>query len=239
MIGMALLEIEKVSVFYGEMRVLKDVSLHVEEGEVICVVGANGAGKSTLINTISGILKPRSGRIKFGGEEITHLEPYQIVEKGIIQVPEGRRLFLNMTVEENLLLGSYTPRSRKKRKENLEKVFDLLPRLAERKKQIARTMSGGEQQMLAIGRAMMADPRLIMFDEPSLGLAPKVVDHVLEIIKSIAAQGVTVLLVEQNVHHALELSTRGYVLENGTIVLSGTAHELLNNPHVKTAYLGL
>ncbi|WP_035106404.1 ABC transporter ATP-binding protein [Desulfovirgula thermocuniculi] len=236
---MALLEIEKISVFYGEMCVLRDVSLQVERGEVICVVGANGAGKSTLINTISGVLKPRSGKIIFNGEEITHLEPYQIVEKGIIQVPEGRRLFLNMTVEENLLLGSYTPRSRKKRKENLEKIFTLLPRLAERRKQIARTMSGGEQQMLAIGRAMMADPQLIMFDEPSLGLAPKVVDHVLELIKNIAAQGVTVLLVEQNVHHALELSTRGYVLENGTVVLSGTAHELLNNPHVKTAYLGL
>ncbi|MDK2888219.1 amino acid/amide ABC transporter ATP-binding protein 2, HAAT family (TC 3.A.1.4.-) [Desulfofundulus australicus DSM 11792] len=236
---MALLEIDNISVYYGEMCVLRDVSAQIDSGEIICVVGANGAGKSTLINTISGLLKPKTGKILFNGEVISKLEPYQIVEKGVIQVPEGRRLFPNMSVEENLLIGSYTPTSRKKRKENMEKVFTLLPRLAERRKQIARTMSGGEQQMLAIGRALMADPKLLMLDEPSLGLAPKMVSHVLELIQNIAAQGVTILLVEQNVYHALKLCNRGYVLENGSITLMGTAEELLNNPHVKKAYLGL
>jgi len=236
---MALLEIENISVYYGEMCALRDVSAHIEMGEVICVVGANGAGKSTLINAISGILKLKTGRIVFDGEEISRLEAYQVVEKGVVQVPEGRRLFPNMTVEENLLVGSYTPGARKNRKENLEKVVELLPRLAERKKQIARTLSGGEQQMLAIGRALMSEPKLLMFDEPSLGLAPKMVDSVLDLIQSIAAQGVTVLLVEQNVQHALELCNRGYVLENGTVGLTGTAKDLLNNPRIKKAYLGL
>jgi branched-chain amino acid transport system ATP-binding protein len=175
----------------------------------------------------------------FQGEEISRMEAHRIVERGVVQVPEGRRLFPNMTVEENLLIGSYTPGSRKNRKLNMEKVFELLPRLAERKKQVARTMSGGEQQMLAIGRALMSEPKLLMFDEPSLGLAPKMVDQVLYLIQSIAARGVTVLLVEQNVQHALELCNRGYVLENGTVGLTGTAGELLNNPHIKKAYLGL
>lgn len=236
---MALLKIENISVFYGEMCALRDVSACVEEGEIVSVVGANGAGKSTLINTISGILKPRAGTIRFNGAEISRLEAYQVVERGVIQVPEGRRLFPNMTVEENLLLGSYSPSSRKNRKANLDKVFELLPRLAERKKQIARTMSGGEQQMLAIGRALMSEPKLLMFDEPSLGLAPKLVTQVLELIQSIASQGVTVLLVEQNVQNALELCNRGYVLENGTVGLTGSAVELLKNPHIKKAYLGL
>ncbi|TEB08413.1 High-affinity branched-chain amino acid transport ATP-binding protein LivF [Pelotomaculum schinkii] len=236
---MALLTIEKISVFYGEMCALRDVSASVEEGEIVSIVGANGAGKSTLINTISGILKPKTGSISFAGEEISRLEAHQVVERGVIQVPEGRRLFPNMSVEENLLLGSYAPATRKNRAANLDKVFDLLPRLAERKKQIARTMSGGEQQMLAIGRALMSEPKLLMFDEPSLGLAPKLVTQVLELIQSIAAQGVTVLLVEQNVQNALELCHRGYVLENGTVGLTGPASELLNNPHIKKAYLGL
>jgi branched-chain amino acid transport system ATP-binding protein len=236
---MALLKIEEISVFYGEMCALRNVSASVEEGEIVSIVGANGAGKSTLINTISGILKPKTGTISFDGVEISRLEAHQVVEKGVIQVPEGRRLFPNMTVEENLLLGSYTPATRKNRQANLDKVFDLLPRLAERKKQIARTMSGGEQQMLAIGRALMSEPKLLMFDEPSLGLAPKLVTQVLELIQSIAARGVTVLLVEQNVQNALELCHRGYVLENGTVGLTGPASELLNNPHIKKAYLGL
>jgi len=236
---MALLEIENIDVYYGEMSALRNVSVQVEAGEIISIVGANGAGKSTLINTISGILKPKTGKIIFNGEDITRLQAHQVVEKGIVQVPEGRRLFPNMTVEENLLIGSYIPSSRKNRKKNMERVFELLPRLAERKKQVARTMSGGEQQMLAIGRALMSEPKLLMFDEPSLGLAPKLVTQMLDLIKNIAAQGVTALLVEQNVHHALELSNRGYVLENGTIGLAGTAEELLNNPHIKRAYLGL
>lgn len=236
---MALLEIENIDVYYGEMSALRNVSVQVEAGEIISIVGANGAGKSTLINTISGVLKPKTGKIIFNGEDITRLQAHQVVEKGIVQVPEGRRLFPNMTVEENLLIGSYIPSSRKNRKKNMERVFELLPRLAERKKQVARTMSGGEQQMLAIGRALMSEPKLLMFDEPSLGLAPKLVTQMLDLIKNIAAQGVTALLVEQNVHHALELSNRGYVLENGTIGLAGTAEELLNNPHIKRAYLGL
>jgi branched-chain amino acid transport system ATP-binding protein len=236
---MALLKIDQISVFYGEMCALRDVSASVEEGEIVSIVGANGAGKSTLINTLSGILKPKTGTITFAGEEISRLEAHQVVDRGVIQVPEGRRLFPNMTVEENLLLGSYSPATRKNRKENLDKIFGMLPRLAERKKQIARTMSGGEQQMLAIGRALMSEPKLLMFDEPSLGLAPKLVTQVLELIQSIAAQGVTVLLVEQNVQNALELCHRGYVLENGTVGLTGQASELLNNPHIKKAYLGL
>lgn len=218
---------------------MRDVSASVEEGEIVSIVGANGAGKSTLINTISGILKPKTGTIHFNGVEISRLEAHQVVEQGVIQVPEGRRLFPNMSVEENLLLGSYSPATRKNRKQNLDKIFSLLPRLAERKKQIARTMSGGEQQMLAIGRALMSEPKLLMFDEPSLGLAPKLVTQVLELIQSIASQGVTVLLVEQNVQNALELCHRGYVLENGTVGLTGPASELLNNPHIKKAYLGL
>ncbi len=236
---MALLGIENIGVYYGEMMALREVSAEVEAGEIVSVVGANGAGKSTLINTISGILRPRTGAIRFNGEEISRLEAHQVVERGVVQVPEGRRLFPNMSVEENLYIGSYLPGSRAHRKENLEKVFDLLPRLAERKKQVARNMSGGEQQMLAIGRALMSEPKLLMFDEPSLGLAPKMVDTVLDLIRNIASQGVTVILVEQNIQHALELSNRGYVLENGTVSLTGKSSDLLDNPHVKKAYLGL
>jgi branched-chain amino acid transport system ATP-binding protein len=236
---MPLLEIDNITVFYGEMMALRNVSAAVDPGEIVSVVGANGAGKSTLINTVSGILHPATGVIRFDGVEISGLEAYQVVEKRVIQVPEGRRLFPNMSVEENLLLGSYIPSSRVHRKENMAKVFELLPRLAERKTQVARNLSGGEQQMLAIGRALMAEPKLLMFDEPSLGLAPKLVDTVLDLIRNIALQGVTVILVEQNIQHALELSNRGYVLENGTVSLMGPSAELLDNPHVKRAYLGL
>jgi branched-chain amino acid transport system ATP-binding protein len=236
---MALLKIDNISVYYGEMCALRRVSLEINKGEIISVLGANGAGKSTLMNTISGVIRPKSGEIWFNENNITKLQAYQIVEKGLIQVPEGRRIFPLMSVRENLLIGSYTLNSRKNRKENLEKVYKLLPRLAERENQIARTLSGGEQQMLAIGRALMGEPILLMFDEPSLGLAPKLVSQILDLITSISNQGITVLLVEQNVQHALKLCTRGYVLENGSVAITGSSEELLNNPHIKKAYLGL
>lgn len=237
---MPLLEVKNLVSGYGDVVVLRDVSLSVEEGEIVSLVGANGAGKTTFLNTVSGIVTPRSGEIWFQGKKrIDNLPPHKIVELGIVQVPEGRKLFPYMTVTENLLLGSVLPRSRAKRKQNLEKVFSLLPKLAERKDQIAYTLSGGEQQMLAIGRALMAEPRLLLFDEPSLGLAPVIVSALFKFIKEINEQGITVLLVEQNVKQSLLVSNRTYVLENGKIVLSGLAKELIDNSYVKEAYLGL
>lgn len=236
---MELLRVEGLTAGYGDVVVLREVSLHVEEGEVVSIVGANGAGKTTLLNTMSRLLAAKSGEIWFLGQRIDALPAHKVVELGIVQVPEGRRLFPLMTVWENLMMGAALPRGRRERRESLERVFDLLPRLAERKQQIARTLSGGEQQMLAIGRALMAKPRLLMLDEPSLGLSPLFVSLVFDLIARISKQGTTVLLVEQNVRHALELSDRGYVLENGEMTLSGTGRELMGNPHVKKAYLGL
>lgn len=219
--------------------VLNDVSFSVEEGEVVSIVGANGAGKTTLLNTISGIIPVQRGEIWFDEVRIDSLPPYKITELGIVQVPEGRRIFPFLTVYENLLVGSSMPRAIRKRKKNLEYVFELLPKLAERKSQIGRTLSGGEQQMLAIGRALMAMPRILMLDEPSLGLSPLLVRTVFEIIEKISSQGTTILLVEQNVKQALRLSKRAYVLENGRISLQGPADEISNHPYVKKAYLGL
>lgn len=236
---MKILTIKEVNSGYGDVLVLKNVSLSVEEGEVVSIVGANGAGKTTLMNTISGLIQPGSGEIWLGEQRIDQLEPHQITELGVVQVPEGRRIFPFLTVYENLLIGSSMPRARKERSANLEYVFNLLPRLAERKEQIGKTLSGGEQQMLAIGRALMAMPRILMLDEPSLGLSPLLVQTVFEIIARISEQGITVLLVEQNVKQALRLSKRGYVLENGMVSLEGTSSDLLDNPHVKKAYLGL
>ena len=231
---MTMLKIKEVNSGYGDVTVLKDISLSIEESEVISIVGANGAGKTTLLNTVSGIITPNSGEIWFDNQRIDRLPPHKITELGIVQVPEGRRLFPLMTVYENLLIGASLPRSRSKVKENLEYVFELLPRLEERKDQIGRTLSGGEQQMVAIGRALMAMPRLLMLDEPSMLAAT-----VFETIAKISEQNITVLLVEQNVKKALGLSKRGYVLENGFITLEGSSSELLNNPHIKKAYLGL
>ncbi|CFY02395.1 ABC transporter-like [Syntrophomonas zehnderi OL-4] len=236
---MKMLTVKGIDSGYGDITVLKDITLSIEEGEVISIVGANGAGKTTLLNTISGIIRPKSGEIWLDNQRIDKLPAHKITELGIVQVPEGRRIFPLMTVYENLLIGSSLPRAKSKREENLEYVFDLLPRLAERKDQVGRTMSGGEQQMLAIGRALMAMPRLLMLDEPSMGLSPLLVNTVFDVISKIGEQNITVLLVEQNVKKAMRLSQRSYVLENGYFSMEGSSEELLNNPHIKKAYLGL
>lgn len=234
-----MLEVENISVFYGDVQVLWDVSFKVEDGQIIAIIGPNGAGKTTTLKTISGLLPPRSGSIKFLGERINGVPPYQIVEAGISQVPEGRRLFPYMTVLENLKLGAYTRGAREKMDETLEWVYDLFPTLKERKNQLAGTLSGGEQQMLAVARGLMSRPKLLMFDEPSLGLAPKLVLKVFEAINQIKQMGVTMLLVEQNVHHALKLANYAYVLETGRIFLHGKGNDLVNNEYVKRAYLGM
>ncbi len=232
-----MLKVKALDAFYGEVQVLKRVDLEVAEGEVVSVVGANGAGKTTLINALSGTIE-RSGSIQFADRSIGHLPPHAIAEAGLVQVPEGRRLFRFMTVRENLELGAYAPRARSKMAVNLERVFSLMPRLAERSGQIAGSLSGGEQQMCAIGRALMAMPRAIMFDEPTLGLAPIMVEMVFKLLQNIKADGLTILLVEQNVKHALAISDRAYVIENGRVVLDGRAADLMHDPQLKEAYLG-
>ena len=234
----ALLEVASIVAAYGQVRALWDVSLDVSEGEVVTLLGANGAGKTTTMRVLSGLLRPRSGSVSFAGQSIHRLPPPRIVQAGLVQIPEGRRLWPRMTVMENLELGAYPPHLRARRHETLEWVFSLFPRLRERRTQLAGTLSGGEQQMLAIGRGLMSRPRLLMLDEPSLGLAPILVGEVFKIIREINARGVTVLLVEQNVHQALEISHRGYVLETGRIVRSGSARDLLEDPEIKRAYLG-
>ncbi len=236
---MALLEIRDIDVFYGDVQVVFDLSLTVEEGEVVSIIGGNGAGKSTLLKTISGLMNPAGGRILFEGNPIHALAPEAVVERGIVQVPEGRRLFTLMSVQDNLIVGAYNPRAGRSREKTLEEVYTLFPRLKERTAQMAMTLSGGEQQMVAIGRGLMAKPKLLMLDEPSLGLAPILIKSIFETIRHIAEQGTTVLLVEQDVKHSLSLSNRGYVLEHGRAVMEGAGRELLENPHVKTAYLGL
>jgi branched-chain amino acid transport system ATP-binding protein len=232
------LRIDGLSAGYGDVRVLHDLSLEVQEGEVVALVGANGAGKTTTMRTISGLLRPAAGQIRFLDQRIDRLSPARIVELGVVQVPEGRKVFPSMTVRENLELGSYR-RARSSRAESLERVFGMFPILHERQAQAAGTLSGGEQQMLAVGRALMARPRLIMLDEPSLGLAPRIVFEIFETIRAIRAEGLTVLLVEQNVQQSLRLADRGYVLENGSVALSGTGPELLASEHTRRAYLGI
>jgi len=234
-----LLNVEGVDFYYGDVQILNDISFEILEKEIVALVGTNGAGKSTMINVISGIHYPRKGRILFRGEEIHRKTSHSIVERGIIQVPEGRRVFPSLTVLENLELGAFLPKPKKMRKSVLSEVYALFPILSDRKNQAAGTLSGGEQQMLAIGRALMSLPSLLMLDEPSLGLAPLIVANIFEVIFKVHEQGSTVLLVEQNVEHTLEIASRGYVLENGSIVLEGTGRELLSNPHVKEAYLGI
>lgn len=236
---MALLEIKNINCFYGDVQVIYNVSLHINEGEVISLIGGNGAGKSTMIRTISGLMKPRSGEIFFQGQPIQTLRPEKIVEMGIIQVPEGRKLFSFMTVRENLDVGAHNPRAYPHRTETLKEVHRLLPRLEERESQQAVTLSGGEQQMVAIGRGIMAMPKILMMDEPSLGLAPVLIKEIFTTIRKIADQGTTVLLVEQDVRHSLSLSDRGYVMEHGSIVMEGTGKELLDNPKIREAYLGI
>ncbi|BCJ86020.1 ABC transporter ATP-binding protein [Effusibacillus dendaii] len=234
-----LLQVEHLDVFYGDVQAIWDMSFHVNQGEIVTLVGANGAGKTTLLKTLSGLLQPRGGTITFDGVVTSSKKPHDIVAEGIVHIPEGRQLWSNMSVIENLELGAYGKEARKHSKETLDWVMQLFPRLQERRHQKAGTMSGGEQQMCAIGRGLMSRPKLLMLDEPSLGLAPKLVGEVFEIIQQIAKQGVTILLVEQNIHHALQISDRGYVLETGRIILDGTGKELLANEHVKEAYLGI
>lgn len=233
-----MLEVKRIGVFYGEVQVLWEISLKVGEGEIVSIVGSNAAGKTTTLNTISGILRPTSGEIFFEGVRLDLETPDRIVERGLVQIPEGRRLFPEMTVLENLEIGTYPQRAREKRDQTLKKILDLFPILSDRKKQLANSLSGGEQQMLAIGRGLMAQPRLLMLDEPSLGLAPLIVKKTFEIIKDIRSQGTTILLVEQNVVHSLQIADRGYVLENGRIVLENTGEALLEDKNLKKAYLG-
>ena len=233
-----MLVVDQLSVNYQAIKALHDVSFRVEEGEIVALIGANGAGKSTTLNAISGLVPPQSGTVSFLGETISGRPPHEIVHRGICQVPEGRRVFATMTVRENLEMGAYTRPDRKGIAASMDEVFQRFPRLAERQKQSAKTLSGGEQQMLAMGRALMARPRLLLLDEPSMGLAPMLVEQIFAIIQEINQSGTTILLVEQNAGMALAIAHRAYVLETGSVVLAGTARELADNPEVRKAYLG-
>lgn len=235
-----MLRVDGIDVYYGDVQVLKGITLDVQDKELVVVIGANGAGKTTLIKTISGLLKPRRGKIYFDGKCLSDMPGHQIVAQGVVQVPEGRLLFPEMTVLENLQMGAFQEKDKAKYLEHLEMVYQMFPRLKEREKQLAGTLSGGEQQMVAIGRALMSSPKMIMFDEPSLGLSPKLVqatfDEVVRINKEL---GITVLLVEQNVQHSCQISDRAFVIENGEVVLYGCGPDMLQNEHVRRAYLGL
>ncbi len=234
-----MLRVEQLSFAYGDLRVLWDVDLEVKEGEVVSVLGANGAGKSTLLRNVSRLLRPGAGRLEFEGADLLRMRAHEVVGLGIVHVPEGRRIFPELTVIENLRMGSYLRAARRVRARNLDRAFSLFPRLAERRSQLGETLSGGEQQMLAIARGLMANPRLLLLDEPSLGLSPLLSRSIFEVIGTINQQGTTVLLVEQNVYQSLRVSSRAYVLETGRVVLTGAGQELLANAHVKKAYLGI
>jgi len=234
-----LLRVEAIEVTYGKIQALWGITFEIPPGEIVAVVGANGAGKTTTLKTLSGLLRPQSGRIVLDGHRLDALSPAEIVGRGVVHVPEGRKLFPEMTVLDNLLVGGYPPAARARRPQRLEEVFTIFPRLAERRRQLAGTLSGGEQQMVAIGRGLMAGPRILMLDEPSLGLAPIMVQEMFHVIAEINRTGVTVLLVEQNTEHALALAHRGFVLESGRVALSGTGRELLESAQVREAYLGL
>ncbi len=234
-----MLDVKKINTFYGKVQVLWDVSLKVVKKEIVAFIGANGAGKTTLINTISGLLRPASGTIKFLGKSIGGLAPHSIVERGICHIPEGRRLFPDMSVHENLEMGAYLPRAWKQKEETLEHVYQLFPILKERGGQLARTLSGGEQQMLAMGRGLMSRPKLCIIDEPSNGLSPLLVKEIFDIIEGLRKQDIAILLIEQNVRQTLELADRAYVLENGRVILSGEGKKLLKKELIKKAYLGL
>ena len=231
-----MLKIDDIHVYYGAIHAIKGVSFEVNEGEIVALIGANGAGKSTILKTVSGLMHPRSGNIEFCGESIAHTEAYKLLRHGLAHVPEGRRIFLQMSVQENLEMGAYI--NKEVSKDDLEMVFNLFPRLKERRKQIAGTLSGGEQQMLAMSRALMSHPKLMMLDEPSMGLAPILVDQIFEIIKELHKSGTTILLVEQNARKALQIADRAYVLETGNITLTGTGKELAQSDEVRKAYLG-
>jgi branched-chain amino acid transport system ATP-binding protein len=234
-----LLVVKNINAGYGKIQVLWDVCLTINEGEILALVGANGAGKTTLLHVISGILKPTSGTVTFRGQRIDGMPPNQIVELGISHIPEGRKLFTEMSIQENLEMGAYSKRAWKKKNETLQEVYKIFPRLKERSRQLARTLSGGEQQMLAMGRGLMSLPELCIIDEPSNGLAPKLVAEVFQIIKSLRGQGKTILIIEQNVRQTLEIADRAVVLENGRIALEGTCQELIKSDHVRKAYMGL
>ena len=233
------LEVRSIAAAYGDVQALWDVGLSVDEGKISTLLGSNGAGKTTTLRVISGLLHALEGEVLLHGQRITGLSAHEIVDRGVIQVPEGRHLWPNMTVEDNLLLGAYSPRARSAQAASLRTVYELFPRLAERKAQLAGTLSGGEQQMAAIGRGLMGKPEVLMLDEPSLGLAPILVDEVFRVLKDIVERGVTVLLVEQNVHRALEVASTASVIENGRVVLSKSAREMADDPNVRSAYLGL
>jgi len=234
-----LLEIENLSAAYDMVQILYDVNFKVEEKEILSIIGPNGAGKTTLVKTIMGLIHPKNGSIKFNGENIEKLPTYEIVKKGMTMIPEGREIFPRMTIQENLLLGAYTIKDRTKANATKEQVYSIFPVLKKKEKALAQTLSGGEQQMLVICRSLMSNPKLLILDEPSLGLAPMIVEKVLDTIRTINDEGVTVLLVEQNIHDSLGVADRGYVLEDGRIVLEGKSRELLSNSHIKEVYLGL
>jgi branched-chain amino acid transport system ATP-binding protein len=234
-----MLDIENVSASYGMVQILRDISFQVKEKEIVSIIGPNGAGKTTLVKTISGLLHPRTGAIRFRGENIEKLPPYEIVKKGITLIPEGREIFPRMTVEENLKLGAYTANGKRTVTEAKERVYQIFPVLKKKEKALAQTLSGGEQQMLVIGRSLMSNPDLLILDEPSLGLAPLLVEKVLDTVRKINEEGVTILLVEQNIRDSLDIADRGYVLEQGKIILEGQSRELLCNNHIKQVYMGL
>ena len=235
-----ILKVEDINVYYGSIHAIKGISFEVHEGEIVTLIGANGAGKSTTLNTISRLLNPRTGSVSFLGQNLAKVPPHKVVERGLAQVPEGRRVFLQMTTQENLEMGAYTQTARGAASlaQDLEMVYEFFPRLKERRRQVAGTLSGGEQQMLAMGRALMSHPKLLMLDEPSMGLAPILVEQIFEIIADLHKKGSTILLVEQNAQMALSIASRGYVLETGKVVTTGTGEELLASPAIKKAYLG-
>ncbi len=236
---MAILEVDHVHTYYGHIHALKGISFTVERGEIVTLIGANGAGKTTTLRTISGVLRPRQGHVRLEGEELSVYPPHEIVARGVVQVPEGRRIFGRLTVTENLEMGAFTLKDRAEIARRMDFVFTIFPRLKERRHQLGGTLSGGEQQMLAIGRALMTQPRILLMDEPSMGLAPVLVESIYEVIRQLNQQGTTILLVEQNAAMALSVARRGYVLETGRIVLEGSAQELAANPQVQAAYLGV
>jgi branched-chain amino acid transport system ATP-binding protein len=235
---MPMLEVQNINSYYGKIHALKDVSISIEKGEVVTIIGANGAGKSTMLRTTSGLLKPRTGSIRLEGEDLTQLRPHEIVMKGVVQVPEGRRVFGRLTVKENLEMGAFTIADKGKNLKSIDYVFAMFPRLKERSKQVAGTLSGGEQQMLAMGRALMSSPRVLLLDEPSMGLAPVLVDGIFDTIRQLHAAGTTILLVEQNARMALQVASRGYVLQTGAIIFSDSAASLADNEMVRKSYLG-
>jgi len=236
---MSLLKIDRLNTGYGDIQVLFDLSIEVHQGEVLSIIGANGVGKTTLLKTLSGLIPASSGTVYFKDQEIQGLPPEKIVGLGIIQVPEGRRLFSLMSVLENLEMGAYTPKARARKDERLKEVYQIFPRLEERKNQLAGTLSGGEQQMVAIGRGLMAGPEMLMLDEPSMGLSPVLREETFRVVKKIAETGVTIMLIEQDVKHSLSISDRAYVMERGEVVMEGAGAELLANPHIRKAYLGI